>query len=105
MSAQAADSAEEHQPGARLSLPERTSDFLRRLGQPFLRNFNAQERRLVVQVALIGLAVSLVVLALKEAVHWLFDAVLRLVETSPSPLLIFVPLLLGAAGTTWNRNC
>ena len=78
----------------------RVSDLLRRLGQPFLGNFNGPERRLVVQVALIGLVVSLAVLALKEAVHWLFDAVLRLVEASPSPLLIFVPLLLGAVGTT-----
>jgi hypothetical protein len=74
--------------------------LLHRLGRPFLHNFNAQERRLVLQVALIGLAVSLVVLALKEAVHWLFDAVMHLVDASPSPLLVFVPLLLGAAGKT-----
>lgn len=79
----------------------RMRSLLHRLGQPFLRNFNGQERRLVVQVAVIGLAVSLAVLALKEAVHWLFAAVMRLVELSPTPLLIFAPLLLGAAGTTW----
>ena len=79
----------------------RVSDLLHRLGQPFLRNFNGQERRLVVQVAVIALAVSLAVLALKEGVHWLFEAVLAAVEAAPTPLLIFIPLLLGAAGTTW----
>ncbi len=93
--------AGERQPAPEASIPERASQLLHRLGQPFLRNFNGQERRLVVQVAVIGLAVSLAVLALKEAVHWLFEAVLAAVEAAPTPLLIFAPLLLGAAGTTW----
>lgn len=101
VSAKASDGAAERQPGPRPSIPERAGQALRRLGQPFLGNFNGQERRLVVQVALIGLVVSLAVLALKEGVHWLFEAVLAAVEASPTPLLIFVPLLLGAAGATW----
>lgn len=79
----------------------RVGDLLHRLGQPFLGNFNGSERRMVVQVAVIGLAVWAVVSALKEGVHWLFDLVLTLVDAAPTPLLIFVPLLLGAAGTTW----
>lgn len=71
------------------------------LGSPFSKNFNADERRMVVQVAVIGLVVWAVVTALKESIHWLFHEIVTLIEASPTPLLIFVPLLLGAVGTTW----
>lgn len=68
--------------------------------QPILHPFNPSERRLVVQAALIGALVWVVVFALKSGVHWLFDLVMELVARSPSPVLVLVPLLLGAAGTT-----
>lgn len=75
-------------------------DAGRRVIQPVLRPFNPSERRLVVQAALIGALVWVVVFALKTGVHWLFDLVMELVNRSPSPVLVLVPLLLGAAGTT-----
>lgn len=72
-----------------------------RLSRPisaFTRNFNAHERQLVVQVAVIGLLVWAVTFALKTAVHWLFETVMAGVEGLP--LLVLVPLTLGALGTT-----
>lgn len=74
-----------------------------RLSRPisaFTRNFNAHERRLVVQVALIGLVVWAVTFALKTAVQWLFDVVMAGVESSPLLALVLVPLTLGALATT-----
>ncbi len=74
-----------------------------RLSRPisaFTRNFNAHERRLVVQVAFIGLLVWAVTFALKTAVHWLFDIVMAGVESLPLLALVLVPLTLGALGTT-----
>ncbi len=75
--------------------------MLHRLGQPFLGNFNAQERRLVAAGGADRTGGVGGGFALKVGVHWLFDAILALVDASPTPLLIFIPLLLGAAGTTW----
>ncbi|MEZ4767505.1 MAG: chloride channel protein [Caldilineales bacterium] len=74
-----------------------------RLSRPisaFTRNFNAHERRLVVQVAVIGLVVWAVTFALKTSVHWLFDTIMVGVERLPVLALILVPLTLGALGTT-----
>ena len=76
-----------------------TSRLSRPIGA-FTRNFNAHERRLVVQVAVIGLVVWAVTFALKTAVHWVFDTVIVGVEGLPILALILVPLTLGALGTT-----
>ncbi|MCB0227928.1 MAG: hypothetical protein KDH90_02130, partial [Anaerolineae bacterium] len=59
-----------------------TSRLSRPIGA-FTRNFNAHERRLVVQVAVIGLVVWAVTFALKTAVHWVFDTVIVGVEGLP----------------------
>lgn len=72
----------------------------RRVIQPVMRPFNPSERRLVVQAALIGALVWGVVFALKTSVHFLFDLIMGLIARSPSPALVLVPLLAGAAGTT-----
>ena len=74
-----------------------------RLSRPisaFTRNFNAHERRLVVQVAVIGLVVWAVTFTLKTSVHWLFDTIIAGVERLPVLALVLVPLTLGALGTT-----
>ena len=73
-----------------------------RLSRPisaFTRNFNAHERRLVVQVAVIGLVVWAVTFVLKTSVHLLFDSVMAGVEGLPLLALVLVPLTLGALGT------
>lgn len=74
-----------------------------RLSRPisaFTRNFNAHERRLVVQVAVIGLVVWAVTFALKLSVRWLLHFVIDGVESTPLLALILVPLTLGALATT-----
>ena len=62
----------------------------------FSTYFDEEERRLVVQSFVIGVAVWAVVFGLKTAVHWLFHQTLHLLETGPSPLLTIPILLLGA---------
>ncbi|MCP5098624.1 MAG: hypothetical protein GY943_23990 [Chloroflexi bacterium] len=58
--------------------------------------FDEEERRLVFQSFVIGVAVWAIVYSLKEAVHWAFENTLHWLEDGISPLLVFVPLLLGA---------
>ena len=58
--------------------------------------FDQEERRLVVQSAVIGVVVWAVVFALKTAVHWTFHTLLEWIEHAPTPALLLVPLLLGA---------
>ncbi len=74
-------------------------DAIKHLGliRNLLSYFDAQERRLVFQSLVIGVVVWAIVFALKNAVHWVFETMLHWVEHSPSLLLVFVPLLLGAA--------
>jgi hypothetical protein len=57
------------------------------------------ERRLLIVSLIVGAVVWPVVYTLKELVHWLFHEILHLIEESPTPLVIFVPLLIGAAIT------
>lgn len=63
--------------------------------------FDEEEQRLAVQSVIIGVLVWAVVFSLKTAVHWLFEIVLRFLESVPSPFLLFVPLLLGALIVAW----
>lgn len=58
---------------------------------------NEEERRLVIQSVVIGVFVWAFIFALKESVHWLFHTVIHWLEEGPSLLLVFVPLLIGAA--------
>ncbi|MCA9872660.1 MAG: chloride channel protein [Anaerolineales bacterium] len=58
---------------------------------------NEEERRLVIQSVVIGVVVWAFVIALKEGVHWLFHTTIHWLEEGPSLLLVFVPLLIGAA--------
>lgn len=60
------------------------------------RYFNEEERQLVVQSLVIGVVVWAVVFGLKTAVYQLFAAILSWIEIAPTPLLILVPLLVGA---------
>lgn len=59
------------------------------------------ERRLMAMSVLVGIAVWPVVYALKELVHWLFHEVIVWVEHAPTQLVLFVPLLIGAALTAF----
>lgn len=64
------------------------------------------ERRLMVMSFVVGIVVWPVVYALKELVHLLFHEVIVWVEHGPTPFLLFVPLLIGAALTAffaWYR--
>lgn len=63
---------------------------------PLLRNFDGNERRLVIQSAIIGAVVWLPVFLLKSLVHVTFDGVLALLDQFPTVLLVLVPLWLGA---------
>jgi H+/Cl- antiporter ClcA len=63
------------------------------------RYFDEEERRLVFQSAVIGVVVWAVVFALKTAVHLLFETLIHWLEAAPTPLLVFVPLLIGAVAT------
>jgi CIC family chloride channel protein len=44
----------------------------------------------------IGIVVWFAIFALKESVHWLFHEVLHWVEHAPTPLVLFLPLSIGA---------
>ncbi|MCP4426236.1 MAG: hypothetical protein GY803_17230, partial [Chloroflexi bacterium] len=59
--------------------------------------FDREERRLVVQSFIIGVVVWAVVFALKTAVHWAFHTTLHWIEHAPTPLVLLIPLLIGAA--------
>jgi chloride channel protein, CIC family len=58
--------------------------------------FDEEERRLVFQSIVIGVAVWAIVYTLKQWVHWLFENTLHWLEEAPSPLFVFLPLLFGA---------
>ena len=71
---------------------------------PFRRltlHFDEQEQRLVVRSIVIGVVVWVFVVALRATVHWLFETVIHLVNASPSPLFIFLPLTAGALFVAW----
>ncbi len=55
-----------------------------------------EQRVLTVQAIIIGAVVWAAVFALKELVHWLFHEVLHWIEHAPTPLVLFIPLLIGA---------
>ena len=57
------------------------------------------ERRLMVLSIIVGVVVWPVVFALKELVHWLFHEVVVWVEHASTPLVLFIPLLIGAGLT------
>jgi CIC family chloride channel protein len=55
-----------------------------------------EQRILTFQAIIIGAVVWVAVFALKESVHWLFHEVLHWIEHAPTPLVLFIPLLIGA---------
>lgn len=57
---------------------------------------DAEERRLVLRSAVIGVVVWALVFLLAEAVHWTFHAMLDWVEHLPSPFFVLVPLVAGS---------
>ncbi|MFZ0545063.1 MAG: hypothetical protein WAM60_06480, partial [Candidatus Promineifilaceae bacterium] len=61
--------------------------------------FDEEERRLVFQSVVIGVAVWAVAFVLKASVHFVFDTILEWLEASPTVFLTFIPLLIGAIGT------
>ncbi|MCA9899072.1 MAG: chloride channel protein [Ardenticatenaceae bacterium] len=63
--------------------------------------FDEEEQRLAIQSVIIGVVVWAIVFSLKTAVHWLFETTLHLLESGPSPWLLFIPLLLGAFIVAW----
>lgn len=59
--------------------------------------FDPNERRLVVTSIIIGVATWAIVHLLRVAVHDLFHQTLHWIDHASTPLLVFIPLLLGAA--------
>jgi len=55
-----------------------------------------EQRQLAVQAVIIGGVVLVAVFALKESVHWLFHEVLHWIEHASTPLVLFIPLFIGA---------
>lgn len=55
-----------------------------------------EQRQLAGQAVIIGVVVWAVIFALKELVHWLFHEVLHWIEHAPTPLVLFIPLAIGA---------
>lgn len=84
------------------------------LGRSLRLYFDEEEERLVVQSVIVGVVVWAVVFPLKWLVHSLFHIILHWIETAPTPLVLFIPLLLGAgivitvaryhAATLYYRN-
>lgn len=74
----------------------------------FPSQFDRREQRLVITAIVVGAVVWPVVFALKTLVHVTFEHVLAWVETTPSPLFILLPLVLGSLITTliagWNAS-
>ncbi len=58
--------------------------------------FDQEERRLVVRAIVVGAVVWAMVYALKFVVHEVAEFVLTWVEAGPSPVLLFIPLIVGA---------
>lgn len=56
-----------------------------------------EERELVLQAVVVGAAAWAAIYVLKELVHWLFHEVVHWIEQAPVAIVLFVPLLLGAA--------
>jgi CIC family chloride channel protein len=59
------------------------------------------ERQLLIVSVVVGIMVWPIVYTLKELVHWLFHEILHMIEESPTPLVMFVPLLIGAVITAF----
>ncbi len=55
-----------------------------------------EQRTLAIQAVVIGVVVWIAIFALKESVHWLFHEVLHWIERAPTPIVLFVPLCVGA---------
>ncbi len=55
-----------------------------------------EQRILTFQAIIIGAVVWIAVFALKQSVHWLFHEVLHWIEHASTPLVLFIPLLIGA---------
>jgi CIC family chloride channel protein len=55
-----------------------------------------EQRILAFQALVIGVVVWIAIFALKESVHWLFHKVLHWIEHAPTPLVLFIPLFIGA---------
>jgi CIC family chloride channel protein len=55
-----------------------------------------EQRLLAIQAIIIGVVVWIAVFALKESVHWLLHEVLHWIEHASTPLVLFIPLLMGA---------
>ena len=55
-----------------------------------------EQRILAFQAIIVGVVVWIAVFALKESVHWLFHEVLHRIEHASTPLVLFIPLLIGA---------
>ena len=51
---------------------------------------------MVVQAVVVGVVVWIAIFVLKESVHWIFHEVLHWIEHASTPLVLFVPLLVGA---------
>lgn len=66
----------------------------------FYQYFDEEEQRLVLQSIIIGIAVWAVVFPLKQMVHTIFHTTLHWIEAAPTPLVLFIPLLIGAALVT-----
>jgi hypothetical protein len=69
-------------------------DVWRRAGH-LVNQLRRQERRPVARALPLGAVVWRIVVQLKEAVHWLFQTVISIVETAPTPLLRLLPLAAG----------
>ena len=66
------------------------------IGRSLRLYLDEEEERLVVQSVIVGIMVWAVVFALKWLVHSLFHLILLWIEASGTPLVLFIPLLLGA---------
>lgn len=67
-----------------------------RTGTAATGHFDEQERRLVAQALVVGVAVWAIVSALKYAAHWGFHMLTELMSHAPTVLLVLVPLVVGA---------
>lgn len=57
---------------------------------------DAEERRLVLRSAVIGVVVWALVFALARSVHFVFETIVHVVEGSPTPALVLIPLVVGS---------
>ncbi|MEZ4860843.1 MAG: chloride channel protein [Caldilineaceae bacterium] len=63
--------------------------------------FDAHERRLVVMAIVVGAVVWGLAYSLKSLVHWLGHTTQHALVEGPTPLLLFVPLVLGSLLVAW----